>query len=734
VFIQSLILITVISIISMILLLLYHARGRTGLSVGWPIIGILLWDYGLSLPYILNPSSFAKVFPHWAVLLLLGGSFGFGCSLLLVFALYPTPTWRKGLGAALIALLGLFTILARTSIPTISRFHPLSLLHGQQDWAPPVSTWLLVCGILALGYLAFWAFRARGQRRVQVRYTLAGVGLICLGVALQFFVHVPRTQIPSPLAPLLASCCGIALLTYAHASRYPLLNGRLLLRPFLAFTVTLVIVGLFWQAIGQPVRLYLHDVLRYPYDSVNFLVNILQAATFLLLYPLAAFIVQRFLLRFPYDERKTLLQTSAALLSVYDIDEVVERLSGIINRTIHPIDCALYLPNTEGQLTHRGRAAEDGPLPASLAPSHPVWQELIQCRDVLLSEELRRYDGRRAVIGEAMRDDGAAVAVPLVSEDGIRGCLLCMEKQSGDGYTRQDLQVLTALCQHTSLALENVEHYMRLSNMNADLKERVAERTRELTEANSQLQQANVAKDFFLALVSHELLNPLTGIMGWADVGLRTENPEVRAQVIATIHKNGLRLKRLVYDLLDTARMIHGKLTVEPEPTDLWYLVMAELKNAEQELQTKRLDVVCQAPDGSLPVMADPGRMQQVIDNLLTNAIKFTPAGGTITVTGQRDGEMCTLSIRDTGKGIPAERLTRIFERFHQLPGDHKAGGLGLGLALVHGIIELHDGAITANSPGPGQGSTFTVVLPALTEAAKPEEASAASVAPQNME
>jgi two-component system CheB/CheR fusion protein len=118
----------------------------------------------------------------------------------------------------------------------------------------------------------------------------------------------------------------------------------------------------------------------------------------------------------------------------------------------------------------------------------------------------------------------------------------------------------------------------------------------------------------------------------------------------------------------------------------------------------------------------------------LTNAIKFTPAGGTITITGQRDGEMCTLAIRDTGKGIPAERLTRIFERFHQLPGDPRAGGLGLGLALVHGIIELHDGAITADSSGPGQGSTFTVTLPALTQAAKPEETSAASIAPQNIE
>jgi len=690
--------------------------------------GSLLWYSGISLPYLLRSVTVTTSanFSHWVVLLLLAGAFAFGCSLLLVFALYPSPTWRKGLGAALIALFGLLPVLTRISIPAISRFHPLSLFHASSRWTPPVSGWLLLCGTLVLGHLGYWAFRARGQRRVQVRYILAGVGLVCFSVLLQFFSYVPRTQIPGIQIPALACCCGFILLAYAHTARYPLLNGRLLLQPLLTFIVTLLIMIIFWGTFGISFYKYLLNTLTITFASRVTIFNILQATSFLLLYPLIAYLVQRFLLRAPYEERTTLARTSAALLSVYDIDEIADRLTGILEQTLRPSGCALYLQDGDDSLRRRGQAVDGDALPDSLPASHLLRQALARDRETLLAEELQRYCDERATIGASMHHAGAVVAVPLASPEHVCGCLLCSEKQSGDAYTRQDLQVLTALCQQTVLAVENARHHEQLAALNVELEGRVAERTRELADANSQLQQANTAKDFFLALVSHELLNPLTGIMGWADVGLRTDDPQMRVKVIDTIYKNSLRLKRLVYDLLDTARMIHGKLTVEPEPTDLWYLAMISGKNAEQELLTKQLKLVCEPPEEPLPITADAERMQQVIDNLLGNAIKFTPAGGTITFTGAREDDRCILSITDTGKGIPAERLSRIFERFQQAPGDHKAGGLGLGLALVRGILDLHGGTAFAESAGSGKGSTFTITLPMLVETPELDEMSAA--------
>ena len=613
-------------------------------------------------------------------------------------------------------------LLMQMATPDVSRFEPLSLLQDHQQQMPPISSWLLICAALVLSYLGFWAFRARGQQRVEIRYTLAGVVLICLSVVLHFVSHVPHTRVPSPLYPLVACSCGILLLTYVQTARYPLLDGRLLLRPLLAFTVTLLIVGGFWSVVNAPFYTYLRSVVIGPFGSRAALVSILQAASILLLYPLIAAIVQRYLLRFPYDPPKTLARASAALLTAFDTEAVTGRLSAIITQTLRPTACALYLLGESDTLARRGQPVVDDPLPSALPVAGPIWQQLTSGQTVLLGEELRRYRDDTALAGNAMLEAGAAVAVPLIADSQLRGCLFCTEKQSGDGYTQQDLQVLTALCQQTSLALDNAAHHEELSRLNVDLEARVAARTRELAEANNQLQQANQAKDFFLALVSHELLNPLTGIMGWADVGLRTEDPKLHGQVIATIHQNGLRLKRLVYDLLDTARMIHGKLTIEPEPLDLWYLAKSTLNDMAHELQAKRLEVVYHPPDESLPVLADTGRMQQVVDNLLGNAMKFTPAGGTITLIGEREGDLCTLSIRDTGKGIPADKLTRIFERFQQVPGDHKAGGLGLGLALVRGIMDLHDGTVSALSAGPGQGSTFTIALPVHVPEPVPDE------------
>jgi len=693
--------------------------------VAWPIAGGFLWYCGISLPYLLSSvretDALSINFPHWVVLLLLAGTFAFGCSLLLVFALYPKPTWRKGIVAALLALLGLLPVLARISTSGVSRFYPLSFLY-EQNWPVSISAWLLLCGLLVSGYLVFLAFHEKGQRRAQIRYILAGVALISISVLMQFSLFIAHTQIPAIQLPVLVCCCGIILLTYAQTSRYPLLEGRLLLRPLLSFTVTLILLFLVWQVSGGVVFQFLLKTFL-PYGLRVFIFSILQATSFLLLYPLIAYFVQRYLLRYPYDERKVQARTSAALLSVYNVDEIADRLAGIIGQTIRPASCALYLRDDAGQLRRRGQPT-DSPLPVSLPPSDPLWQALEKDREVLLGEELRRYRDEQATVGNAMLDMGAAVATPLASANQVRGCLLCSEKPSGDGYTRLDLQVLTALCQQTLLAVENAEHHERLSAFNAVLEARVEERTRELAEANSQLEQANRAKDFFLALVSHELLNPLTSVMGWADIGLRTEDQQIRATAIETIHQNSLRLKRLVYDLLDTARMIHGKLIVEPEPCDLWYLAMISVKNAEQEAQIKNIELSYSEPDGPLPVMADPDRIQQVIDNLLGNAIKFTASGGKVTVAGARDGDRCVLSLADTGKGIPADRLTRIFERFQQAPGDHKAGGLGLGLALVRGILDLHEGTAHAESPGPGQGSTFTMALPALAETPETEGSS----------
>ena len=224
------------------------------------------------------------------------------------------------------------------------------------------------------------------------------------------------------------------------------------------------------------------------------------------------------------------------------------------------------------------------------------------------------------------------------------------------------------------------------------------------------LKEADRAKDQFLAVLSHELLTPLTNIWGWTQAAQRT--PEITSQALEVIGRNVQRQRHILNDLLDVSRIVHGKLFLQPQPTELWDLAAQSGEDFQQQAQERQLDLVLPPPPAPLPVHADPARIRQAIGNLLANALQFTEPGGTITISARREGEMAVLSVQDTGRGIAPEVLPHLFRPFRQFPRPEAGGGLGLGLALVKGIVELHGGRVTAASPGLGQGSTFTIELP----------------------
>ena len=234
-------------------------------------------------------------------------------------------------------------------------------------------------------------------------------------------------------------------------------------------------------------------------------------------------------------------------------------------------------------------------------------------------------------------------------------------------------------------------------------------------EARRQAEAASRLKDEFLAVVSHELRTPLTAILGWAQLlraGARGAVDQARA--LEAIERNAAVQARLVGDLLDVSRIITGKLNLEACPIDLPAVVLAAVEAVRPAAQAKdiALDV---AVDGSLGGFeGDAARLQQVCGNLLTNAVKFTPRSGHVAVRlAERDGA-AELAVSDTGQGIPASFLPHVFERFRQADttSTRAHGGLGLGLALVRTLVELHGGTVRAASPGEGKGAVFTVTLP----------------------
>jgi len=246
-----------------------------------------------------------------------------------------------------------------------------------------------------------------------------------------------------------------------------------------------------------------------------------------------------------------------------------------------------------------------------------------------------------------------------------------------------------------------------------------AEAERRYREAEAQ----NLAKDNFLATLSHELRTPMTSILGWVQF-LRSGHFDEQEleEALRTIESSARLQARLIDDMLDVSRMILGKFQVDLEPTRISDIVEAALTTARPMAADNEVQLTWEIGDRDALVDADPSRIQQVIHNLLTNAIKFTPAGKHVDLKVDRLGEHLRIRVTDEGEGIDPAFLPYVFERLRQAEGSNKRSGLGLGLAIARHIIELHHGEIIAESEGPGRGARFTVTLPAAQSADTPRD------------
>jgi len=254
-----------------------------------------------------------------------------------------------------------------------------------------------------------------------------------------------------------------------------------------------------------------------------------------------------------------------------------------------------------------------------------------------------------------------------------------------------------------------------LARSNQELETRVKERTAEL-------EQLSRLKDEFLATMSHELRTPLNAIFGWVTL-LRTRRLDEPTQerALETIERNARAQKRLIEDLLDVSRIVTGKVALEIMPVDPRRVVEAALETMAPAAQAKGITVVPLLDTGVATVRGDFARLQQIVCNLLSNAIKFTPSGGKVDVClAHRNGE-AEISVSDSGQGIKPEFLPLVFDRFRQEDGSisRRHGGLGLGLAIVRHLVELHAGSVEAFSAGEGKGSRFVVRLPTRLGAAR---------------
>jgi PAS domain S-box-containing protein len=303
------------------------------------------------------------------------------------------------------------------------------------------------------------------------------------------------------------------------------------------------------------------------------------------------------------------------------------------------------------------------------------------------------------------------LAVPVVSRSGeVLGGLFFGHPEAGV-FTERDERVVEGLAAQAAVAMDNARLFEAAQRARAEAEHAAAENERLYREA----QEASRLRDEFLATISHELRTPLTAILGWAHM-LRTGQftGDSAHKAFETIERNARAQAQLIDDLLDVSRIITGKLRMDVRAVDPNSFVEAAIEAVRPAAEAKGVRVQKIMDTGVATVSGDPVRLQQVIWNLLANAIKFTPRGGRVQVRLERVDSNVEIAVSDTGAGIAPEFLPHVFDRFRQADQrtTRQHGGMGLGLSIVRHLVELHGGTVRAESEGEGRGSTFTVLLP----------------------
>ncbi|HEY0133493.1 MAG TPA: ATP-binding protein, partial [Nannocystis sp.] len=403
------------------------------------------------------------------------------------------------------------------------------------------------------------------------------------------------------------------------------------------------------------------------------------------------------------EQLRTLADVSSRLNAVLDLGSVL----GVVTeegRTLIGAHQAITNIITEGTGTLQSVALSDELRGAATAPFPPdrsaIYRAIYPASSAaskpvrLTQDELRAHAGWPGfhLAAESMPPMRGLLAAPIVARGGdTLGVIQLSDKYDGD-FTEEDEAILVQLAQMAAVAVENTQLYQALRD-------------------------ADRRKDEFLAMLAHELRNPLAPMQSaLALLDAEGSRSPAAVRLRAVIGRQMSHMTRLVDDLLDVARITSGKVVLKPESVELGRVVALAVETSRPLIDAKRHALTVDAP-GPIWLDADPVRLAQVISNLLNNAAKYTDDGGQISVSARREGGDAVIRVRDTGIGLSADMLPRVFELFTQASAGlaRSAGGLGIGLTLVRKLVELHGGNVSVSSAGRGEGSEFVVRLPAGT-------------------
>ncbi len=561
-------------------------------------------------------------------------------------------------------------------------------------YLPLWSAWTIIGFLVLIARAGFVAFLAKRRlARAQGRMLIVGGTLAYLPSIIAYVIPVGLRQTAElSMSTIMAvyMCFVIFPLAVTYAIlRHQLFAINLVLKrtaTYSSLVVALVVLYVTSSSLAQ-------WLLGPHHDNLHVVTTAVLVVAVIPLHRWCRMVMDRYFFRQPYSFTDVVTRFGEASSDLREPDRLIELYLDAIDAALSPTFSALLLRDGEQLGIRACRGIEP--------------QDLEQ-----MVEQLEDTGTTAGFVERTLGDRPPILVGVLAVRENERGLVILGERKSDLDFSPED-----------KLLLMNLSHQLGLTLKNASLFAEALERNQQLEAMNRSLLELDQLKRDFLNATSHELRTPLASIIGYSEFledRVGGELTDEQAFFVTQIQDGGRRLKRLVEDLLDVTRFEAGTLQFAPREVDLAGSIRQVLAALQPQLGAAGLSVEEELPEGPLAWIVDPDRLEQVLFNLLGNAIKFTPPGGTLGVSLRVDAAGVRIAVRDTGIGIAPEHLPHLFEKFYQVDpsSTRRFGGLGLGLSITKAIVEAHRGVLeVASTPGEGTCFTFTLPAPPASEA-----------------
>ena len=558
-----------------------------------------------------------------------------------------------------------------------------------------------------------------GLEKLQLKYLLWGI-ILSFGLQILtnfIFVVVLKFSNLVILGPIF-SLFMVGCIFYAVV-RHRLLEVRLVLIRSVIYSLLVISFAAFYAVDVLLINNYFFQLnIDGPRAIIFSLLALFIAITFQPLKKLLEDATESVFFRNRYKSNEAVLQLTKIMASTLHQDALSQQSLQYLLKTLHISGGAFVLFKYVVLRDQKEyEVIREGLLEAKEYP-HEIINELFYQKRILIYDE--EQNGR---IKHLLQSINASVALPLYDDTHDQGLLVLGEKKSGDPYTQQDINLLQIFGPEVSVAIQNTKSFDEIQRFNITLRNEVEKATKDLKIANQRLKELDILKDEFVSVASHELRTPMTAIKSYLWMALDGRGgplTEKQKYYIERGYTSVDRLIKLVNDMLNISRIESGRLKMEMQAVNLDKLIEEVIEEMLPRAKELGINLLFDSKDALPPVLADPGKIREVLINLIGNSLKFTSSGGSIVISLSLAGDMLETRIVDTGDGISAEELPRLFQKFGLLPGSYAANqavsGTGLGLYICRSLVELHEGKIWVKSDGKGKGTSFSFTLKLFSE------------------